>query len=120
MRMGLIRNHYVGRTFIEPSQAIRDFGVKLKLNPVRNLLEGKRVKAELRVTGTVRLKLYKGNVIIAGRTTPYPLYDETLASSAVPASTAQSSAAKVLVVSESSARAARQDRLKSAMGIKKS
>ncbi len=42
-RAGLIRNHYVGRTFIEPSQAIRDFGVKLKLNPVRHLLEGKRV-----------------------------------------------------------------------------
>ena len=41
--MGLIRNHYVGRTFIEPQQAIRDFGVKLKLNPVRGLLEGKRV-----------------------------------------------------------------------------
>jgi amidophosphoribosyltransferase len=42
-RHGLIRNHYVGRTFIEPSQAIRDFGVKLKLNPVRHLLQGKRV-----------------------------------------------------------------------------
>lgn len=42
-RHGLIRNHYVGRTFIEPSQAIRDFGVKLKLNPVRYLLDGKRV-----------------------------------------------------------------------------
>src|ERR1700726_313114 len=42
-RMGLIRNHYVGRTFIEPQQAIRDFGVKLKLNPVRGLLQGKRV-----------------------------------------------------------------------------
>jgi amidophosphoribosyltransferase len=42
-RLALIRNHYVGRTFIEPSQAIRDFGVKLKLNPVRHLLEGKRV-----------------------------------------------------------------------------
>ncbi len=42
-RMGLIRNHYIGRTFIEPVQAIRDFGVKLKLNPVRGLLEGKRV-----------------------------------------------------------------------------
>ncbi|MGQ9635130.1 MAG: amidophosphoribosyltransferase [Bryobacteraceae bacterium] len=42
-RQALIRNHYVGRTFIEPSQAIRDFGVKLKLNPVRRLLEGKRV-----------------------------------------------------------------------------
>jgi len=42
-RMGLIRNHYIGRTFIEPSQAIRDFGVRLKLNPVRRLLEGQRV-----------------------------------------------------------------------------
>ncbi|MBM3783506.1 MAG: amidophosphoribosyltransferase [Acidobacteria bacterium] len=42
-RQALIRNHYVGRTFIEPSQAIRDFGVRLKLNPVRHLLEGKRV-----------------------------------------------------------------------------
>jgi len=42
-RQALIRNHYVGRTFIEPSQTIRDFGVKLKLNPVRHLLEGKRV-----------------------------------------------------------------------------
>ena len=42
-RFGLIRNHYVGRTFIEPEQKIRDFGVRLKLNPVRNLLEGKRV-----------------------------------------------------------------------------
>ncbi len=42
-RMGLIRNHYVGRTFIEPEQSIRDFGVKLKLNPVRELLEGKRI-----------------------------------------------------------------------------
>ena len=42
-QQALIRNHYVGRTFIEPSQAIRDFGVKLKLNPVRYLLEGKRV-----------------------------------------------------------------------------
>ena len=42
-RQALIRNHYVGRTFIEPSQAIRDFGVKLKLNPVRHLIEGKRV-----------------------------------------------------------------------------
>ena len=42
-RFGLIRNHYVGRTFIEPRQSVRDFGVKLKLNPVRTLLEGKRV-----------------------------------------------------------------------------
>jgi amidophosphoribosyltransferase len=42
-RMGLIRNHYIGRTFIEPSQAIRNFGVKLKLNPIRGLIAGKRV-----------------------------------------------------------------------------
>ena len=42
-RFGLIRNHYVGRTFIEPEQKVRDFGVRLKLNPVRSLLEGKRV-----------------------------------------------------------------------------
>jgi amidophosphoribosyltransferase len=43
LEMGVIRNHYVGRTFIEPSQSIRDFGVKVKLNPVPGLLEGKRV-----------------------------------------------------------------------------
>jgi amidophosphoribosyltransferase len=43
LKIALIRNHYVGRTFIEPTQAIRDFGVKLKLNPVRSLLEGRRV-----------------------------------------------------------------------------
>ena len=43
LQFGLIRNHYVGRTFIEPEQRVRDFGVKLKLNPVRNVLEGKRI-----------------------------------------------------------------------------
>ena len=42
-QVGLIRNHYVGRTFIEPRQSIRHFGVKIKLNPVRELLDGKRV-----------------------------------------------------------------------------
>jgi amidophosphoribosyltransferase len=41
--MGLIRNHYVGRTFIQPQSSIRHFGVKVKLNPVRSILEGKRV-----------------------------------------------------------------------------
>jgi amidophosphoribosyltransferase len=40
---GLIRNHYVGRTFIEPKQSIRSFGVRIKLNPVREILAGKRV-----------------------------------------------------------------------------
>ncbi|HEX9111507.1 MAG TPA: amidophosphoribosyltransferase [Terriglobales bacterium] len=42
-RLALIRNHYVGRTFIEPQQSVRDFGVKLKLNAIRSLLEGKRI-----------------------------------------------------------------------------
>jgi len=42
-QLGLIRNHYVGRTFIEPKQSIRSFGVRIKLNPVRSVLEGKRV-----------------------------------------------------------------------------
>ena len=41
--MGMIRNHYVGRTFIQPTQPMRDFGVRVKLNPVRPLLEGKKV-----------------------------------------------------------------------------
>jgi len=43
LEMGVIRNHYVGRTFIEPSQSMRDFGVMVKLNPVKELLKGKRV-----------------------------------------------------------------------------
>src|SRR5438034_3021198 len=43
LRMGLIRNHYVGRTFIQPQASIRHFGVKVKLNPVRSILEGRRV-----------------------------------------------------------------------------
>jgi amidophosphoribosyltransferase len=43
LRMGLIRNHYVGRTFIEPQQSIRHFGVKVKLNPVRSILDGQRI-----------------------------------------------------------------------------
>ena len=43
MRMGLIRNHYVGRTFIQPQQSIRHFSVRVKLNPVRSILEGRRV-----------------------------------------------------------------------------
>ncbi|MFO8083690.1 MAG: amidophosphoribosyltransferase [Desulfobacterales bacterium] len=41
--MGMIRNHYVGRTFIQPSQHMRDFGVRIKLNPVRDLLKGKDI-----------------------------------------------------------------------------
>jgi len=41
--MGFIRNHYVGRTFIQPTQKVRDLGVKIKLNPVRELVSGKRI-----------------------------------------------------------------------------
>ncbi len=43
LEMGLVRSHYVGRTFIEPSTAIRDLGVKLKLSPVKEVIEGKKV-----------------------------------------------------------------------------
>ena len=43
IELGLIRNHYIGRTFIEPQQSIRHFGVKVKLNPVRELIAGKRI-----------------------------------------------------------------------------
>ncbi|HSK81657.1 MAG TPA: amidophosphoribosyltransferase [Thermoanaerobaculia bacterium] len=43
LEFGLTRNHYVGRTFIQPRQSIRNFGVRVKLNPIRELLEGKRV-----------------------------------------------------------------------------
>jgi amidophosphoribosyltransferase len=58
---GLIRNHYVGRTFIEPRQSIRHFGVKIKLNPVRDLLNGKRVVVvdDSIVRGTTSKKIVK-------------------------------------------------------------
>jgi amidophosphoribosyltransferase len=58
---GLIRNHYVGRTFIEPEQAIRHFGVKVKLNAVREVLEGKRVVVvdDSIVRGTTSRKIVK-------------------------------------------------------------
>ncbi|MFN3479663.1 MAG: amidophosphoribosyltransferase, partial [Thermodesulfovibrionales bacterium] len=58
---GLIRNHYVGRTFIEPKQAIRHFGVKIKLNPIRKLIEGKRVIVvdDSIVRGTTSKKIIK-------------------------------------------------------------
>ncbi|MCS6873845.1 MAG: amidophosphoribosyltransferase [Pyrinomonadaceae bacterium] len=42
-RQAIIRNHYIGRTFIEPSQSIRSFGVRLKLNPIKDLIRGKRI-----------------------------------------------------------------------------
>jgi len=43
LEMGMIRNHYIGRTFIQPTQSMRDFSVRVKLNPVRSFLDGKRV-----------------------------------------------------------------------------
>jgi amidophosphoribosyltransferase len=59
--MGLIRNHYVGRTFIEPRQSIRHFGVRVKLNPVRSILEGKRIVLvdDSIVRGTTSRKLVR-------------------------------------------------------------
>jgi amidophosphoribosyltransferase len=59
--MGLIRSHYVGRTFIEPQQSIRHFGVRLKLNPVETVLRGKRVVVidDSIVRGTTSRKIVK-------------------------------------------------------------
>ncbi len=59
--MGLVRNHYVGRTFIEPKQSIRNFGVKVKLNPVKEIVNGKRVVLidDSIVRGTTSKKIVK-------------------------------------------------------------
>ena len=59
--LGLIRNHYVGRTFIEPEQSIRDFGVKVKLAPIREVINGKRVVVvdDSLVRGTTAKKIVK-------------------------------------------------------------
>src|SRR5881398_1018017 len=61
LRMGLIRNHYVGRTFIQPQASIRHFGVKVKLNPVRSILDGQRVVLvdDSIVRGTTSRKIVK-------------------------------------------------------------
>jgi len=61
LQMGLIRNHYVGRTFIQPQQSIRHFSVKVKLNPVRSILEGRRVVLvdDSIVRGTTSRKIVK-------------------------------------------------------------
>lgn len=61
LQMGLIRNHYVGRTFIEPQQSIRHFGVRVKLNPVKSILAGKRVVLvdDSLVRGTTSRKIVK-------------------------------------------------------------
>ena len=83
--MGLIRNHYVGRTFIEPQQAIRHFGVKIKLNAVRGALAGKRVVVvdDSIVRGTTMRKIVRMirnagavevHVRISAPPTEYPCY----------------------------------------------
>jgi amidophosphoribosyltransferase len=83
--LGLIRNHYVGRTFIEPQQSIRHFGVKIKLNPVRDVIEGKRVVVvdDSLVRGTTSRKIVKMirnagarevHVRISSPPTSYPCY----------------------------------------------
>ncbi len=84
-QLGLIRNHYVGRTFIEPQQSIRHFGVKIKLNPVREIIEGKRVVVidDSIVRGTTARKIIKMirnagakevHVRISSPPTSYPCY----------------------------------------------
>jgi amidophosphoribosyltransferase len=59
--MGLVRNHYVGRTFIQPGQAARDTGVRMKLNPVKSVIEGKRVVVvdDSLVRGTTAYRILK-------------------------------------------------------------
>ena len=61
LELGLVRNHYVGRTFIEPTQQVRDFRVKLKLNPVRSVLSGKKVVVidDSLVRGTTSTKIIR-------------------------------------------------------------
>ncbi len=61
LALGLIRSHYIGRTFIEPSQRIRDFGVKMKFIPVKEVIEGKRVVLidDSIVRGTTSRKIVK-------------------------------------------------------------
>ena len=61
LKMGLIRNHYIGRTFIQPQQSIRHFNVRVKLNPVRSILDGRRVILldDSIVRGTTSRKIVK-------------------------------------------------------------
>ncbi len=82
---GLMRNHYIGRTFIEPQQSIRHFGVKIKLNPVRDIIKGKRVVVidDSIVRGTTSRKIVKMirsagaaevHTLISAPPTDYPCY----------------------------------------------
>ncbi len=83
--MGIIRNHYVGRTFIQPSQSMRDFSVRVKLNPVREILRGKKVAVvdDSLVRGTTsrtRIKAikeagaYKVNMLISCPPIRFPCF----------------------------------------------
>ncbi len=83
--LALIRNHYVGRTFIEPSQSIRHFGVKIKLNAIKSMFAGKRVVVvdDSIVRGTTARKIIKMiraagakeiHVRISSPPTDYPCY----------------------------------------------
>ncbi len=83
--LGLIRNHYVGRTFIEPKQSIRHFGVKIKLNALKDVLKGKRVVLidDSIVRGTTSRKIVKMirnagakevHMRISSPTTNYPCF----------------------------------------------
>lgn len=85
LEMGMIRNHYVGRTFIQPTQSMRDFAVRVKLNPVRSFLEGKRVviieDSIIRgTTGKCRIKSLKAvgvkevHMLISCPPTRHPCY----------------------------------------------
>jgi amidophosphoribosyltransferase len=85
LEMGVIRNHYVGRTFIQPTQSMRDFSVRVKLNPVRSFLEGKRVVVieDSIITGTTgrsRIKSLREvgvkevHMLISCPPTHYPCY----------------------------------------------
>ena len=90
LEMGMIRNHYVGRTFIQPSQSMRDFGVRVKLNPVRELLKGKDIiiiedsiirgrgtTAKTRVKALRELGVKRVHMRVAGppAQTPLPLWN---------------------------------------------
>jgi len=85
LEMGVIRNHYVGRTFIQPTQSMRDFSVRVKLNPIRSFLQGKRViiieDSIIRgTTGRSRVKSLRDagvkevHMVISCPPTRYPCY----------------------------------------------
>jgi amidophosphoribosyltransferase len=85
LEMGVIRNHYVGRTFIQPTQSMRDFSVRVKLNPVRSFLEGKNViviedsiirgtTGRSRIRSLREMGVNKVHMLISCPPTRYPCY----------------------------------------------